>query len=338
MVNHSHVLFRIFEFATAHLIALQVLYLFLYAISGIEDYNIHLLTGAVILTAGYNFFLLYPYTKIFGKKSRIEIKGKGTEYSLLCINVYQPNTKYGELIKLIEAVKPDIVLTIESNKDWEEALQEIEQDYPYAVKVPLENTYGMHLYSKVKFQKTETHFFISDDLPSIEAHFEDEQSSFVLFGVHPPPPSPTEEPNSKERDGELLAIAKYVRDIEQPLLVAGDFNTVAWGKAPRLFRKITSLLDPRVGRGLVSTFHAKYPLFRFPIDQMYHSKNIKINTFESLRNVGSDHLPLFCTFEVFPQHENGIEAKSGIEREDVEEIHEIIEEGKEEEGDREDLN
>ena len=44
--------------------------------------------------------------------------------------------------------------------------------------------------------------------------------NFGYFGVHPPPPSPNEEKTSKERDGDLLSIAKKSKIIKFPVLVS----------------------------------------------------------------------------------------------------------------------
>jgi hypothetical protein len=44
-----------------------------------------------------------------------------------------------------------------------------DQKYKYNIKVALDNTYGMHLYSKLKITKHSVHYFVADDLPSIEA-------------------------------------------------------------------------------------------------------------------------------------------------------------------------
>jgi hypothetical protein len=60
----------------------------------------------------------------------------------------------------------------------------------------------MHLYSKLKIKTQCSLFFVADD--SIEAKITTADNfKFTFFAVHPPPPSPTEEENSKERDGEL---------------------------------------------------------------------------------------------------------------------------------------
>src|SRR5690606_32116497 len=162
-----------------------------------------------------------------------------SEYlKVISTNIYQFNTKFKRFQNLIHKETPDIFITLESNADWEREMRALEKDYPYSEKNTLENTYGMHLYSKIPFEKVKTHHFVADDLPSIEAHFKTQKGEdFVVFAVHPPPPSPTEEATSKERDGDLLSIAKRVREIRKPIIVIGDFNTVAWSKISSLFRK-----------------------------------------------------------------------------------------------------
>ncbi|CDF77782.1 hypothetical protein, endonuclease/exonuclease/phosphatase family [Formosa agariphila KMM 3901] len=224
---------------------------------------------------------------------------------------------------------------MESNQAWEDALTEIESLYPNQQKVALENTYGMHLYTKLDVESLKVHYFISDDLPSIEACLYTEDGvKFTFFGVHPPPPSPSEEDTSRERDGELLALGKRVLATESPVIVVGDFNNVAWAKSSILFRKTSQLLDPRIGRGFVSTFHAKYRLLRFPIDLCFHSPNIFIQDFKTLGNIGSDHLPLFCNFFINEKEHMKEDEVETLNTDEEEEVEEMIEDGNEEDGDR----
>ena len=284
----------------------------------------------------YHSLILIKYTPLYKIKKHKPGKNSSEKIHFISANVYQFNKDYQRFIHLINDCKPEIFLTMESNGSWENALTVLEKNYPFHHKVTLENTYGMHFYSKIKIEQSTTHFFVADDIPTIEAHLKtDDGYKFVFFGVHPPPPSPTEEETSMERDGDLLSTAKRVRQIEKPVIVVGDFNNVAWSKSSILFRKTSELIDPRIGRALVSTFHAKYRLFRFPIDLMFHSEEIFIEDLKTLDNFGSDHLPVFCEF--FIDHKND-EQKSQIETADFQEkaeAEEMILEGKKESSERE---
>lgn len=279
---------------------------------------------------------LIKYTRYYPVKKISNSKETSSKHlKIISANVYQFNKEYSRFTDLITKNKPDVFFTMESNADWENALRILETDYPFHHKVTLENTYGMHFYSKLKIEKAETHYFVADDIPSVEAHLKTEDGfEFVFFGIHPPPPSPTEEKTSKERDGDLLSVAKKVKKLKKPVLVIGDFNNVAWSKSSVLFRKISHLIDPRVGKAFVSTFHAKYRLLRFPIDLMFHSENIFIEELKTLDNFGSDHLPVFCEFYIdhfIDDQKEQIEKAATDEKAEAEEM---IEEGIEEESDR----
>ena len=90
-----------------------------------------------------------------------------------------------------------------------------------------------------------------------------------------------------------------------------------------------------MGRGLISTFHAKYWLLRFPIDQMYHSADVLVEELKTLENFNSDHLPLYCKFHIDHFDATNEDEVEDLEQGEMEEVEEFIEEGKEEEGDRE---
>ncbi|NML59361.1 endonuclease/exonuclease/phosphatase family protein [Chryseobacterium cheonjiense] len=335
-IQHSHWIFRVPEFGKIQITVFILFTLILgFAASGKPQYFWYS-QGLLLIMLIHHSIILIKYTPLYPVRKYTQKNQSSEKLRFISANVYQFNKEYNRFIQLIEKYRPDVFLTMESNGDWEEALRSIEKEYPYQHKVTLENTYGMHFYSKIKVESAQTHYFVADDIPSIEAHLKTEDGfSFVFFGVHPPPPSPTEEETSKERDGDLLSTAKRVREIKKPIIVVGDFNNVAWSKSSILFRKTSHLIDPRIGRSFVSTFHARYRLLRFPIDLMFHSEEIFIEDMKTLENFGSDHLPVYCEF--FIDHIQDKKQEERIDhasKEEKAEAEEMIEEGKEEDGNR----
>ncbi|NMR34499.1 endonuclease/exonuclease/phosphatase family protein [Chryseobacterium aquaticum] len=332
-IPSSHWIFRVPDFGKIQITYITlIIFIFGFFINSkyIWYYQALLLTIFI-----YHGFTLIKYTKFYKIKKHQQTKNSSKKQHFISANVYQFNKDYNRFINLIKKYQPDVFLTMESNGDWEKALQILEKDYPYQHKVTLENTYGMHFYSKIEVANAKTHYFVADDIPSIEAHLKTEDGyEFVFFGVHPPPPSPTEEETSKERDGDLLSVAKRVKDYTKPVIVVGDFNNVAWSRSSVLFRKTSHLIDPRVGYAFVSTFHAKYKLLRFPIDLMFHSEDIFIEQLKTLENFGSDHLPVYCEFFIDHHNDEQEEHVEAADAEEIAEAEEIIEEGKKEEGER----
>ncbi len=333
-IDRPHWIFRIFEFAKVQLLVFQLVTFT--AGFGLEPswatWIIQALLCGLII---FNIIILLKYTPLFKPTTDKASRQHSENITVIAVNVYQFNTQYQLLIDLVKEIKPDVLWTFESNAAWENALTPIEQDYPNFKKVAFENTYGMHFYTRLKIIKSEVHYYVADDIPSIEAHLETKDGyRFIMHGVHPPPPSPTEEETSKERDGELMCVAKEVRKQKTSTIVIGDFNTVAWSQVSTLFRKTSELVDPRIGRGLVATYHAKYPLFRFPIDQMFHSTDIVVHEFKVLGKIGSDHFPLFCTFSITEGKELNKDKVEKLEPGETEKVNELINGGKKENGNR----
>lgn len=335
-IPHQHWVFRTCEFGRLQILILQfptlILGFFVY-----NQFPTYVLITQILLVVLFinHAVLLAPYVPFRKVFSNSKTQQSPHAISLLSINVYQYNTDYDKFISLIENVDPDIFLTMESNAAWEEAMSVLDKHYPYRKKVALENTYGIHFYSKIQVDDCQVNYFMADDIPSIEANLTtSENKKLTFFGTHPPPPSPTEEDTSKERDGEIIMIGKKVKTYNNPVLVVGDFNNVAWSKSSRLFKKLSGLIDPRVGRGFFSTYHANYKFFRIPIDLLFHSNSILIEEFKTLPNIGSDHLPLYCRFSINSKITAKETNEEPLDTKEMEESQDMIEEGKKEESDR----
>ena len=331
--NNTHWVFRAAEFGKVQLLVMQVVLLFLgLVIFENKDYLFWTFTALNVLFVIHHLINLFEFTPLYKVHQKKQCELSSQKISILSANVFQENTQYIRFVTLIKKYNPDIFITMESNQAWGKALYVFENDYPYQIKVPLENTYGMHLYSKLKIERSFVHYFVADDLPSIEAKIiTKDKYSFTLFAIHPPPPSPTEEHNSKERDGELLSVAKKVRANADSSLVVGDFNNVAWSRSSKLFRKTSQMIDGRIGKGLISTFHAEYWILRYPIDLMFHTADIFVTALKRLEYFGSDHFPLLVEFFINTESTVQESFVEEISKEEMKEVIQIIKEGVEEE-------
>ena len=326
--RNQHWVFRVPEFMKIQILVLQGIVFSASIIFAEKNFWMWLLNAVQFILILYHLYILIRYTKFYKKKEVKKKSSASATVKVISVNVYQFNKDFNKFHDLIRKYNPDIFITMESNADWEQANRKLEREYPFTEKVTLENTYGMHLYSKIPFVKSTVHFFVADDVPSIEARFKTADGhDFVVFAVHPPPPSPTEETTSKERDGDLLCVAKKIKEHPVPSLVIGDFNTVAWSVTSILFRKTSELIDARVGRGIAATFHAKYWFFRVPLDLLFHSPEIFVEKLETLEHIGSDHFPILCEFHINLSDIKQEEEVKTLAPEEEEIVEELIEEG-----------
>jgi endonuclease/exonuclease/phosphatase (EEP) superfamily protein YafD len=163
----------------------------------------------------------------------------------------------------------------------------------------LDNGYGMVLFSRLKLINPEIKFIIEDVVPSIHTDCELSSGDIIrLYCLHPRPPIPMETGRSTERDAELLIVGREICELDKPTIVFGDLNDVAWSRTTRLFQKISGLLDPRVGRGMYSTFPVKYPLLHFPLDHIFHTEHFRLVELRRLKSVGSDHFPIYAVLSL----------------------------------------
>lgn len=301
LLPFDHWVVRIFDFPKVQLLVLSAITLILWVFilkidTSIDYFGIIALCLSII----FHLYRVVPYSPFFPKeviKCTKEIESNSI--SLLASNVLTENSNYQLLINQIEELQPDLVLTLESDERWEKALSTIEKMYPHTAKVPQDNLYGMHFYSKLPVKNLEVRYLFKEGIPSIKCKVQLANQQWVMiYGLHPKPPSPTEAPTSTYRDAELLKVGKEVSKIEEPTIVFGDLNDVAWSKSTSLFRKISGLVDPRIGRGRYCTFHADYKLFRWPLDHLFHSKDFCLVNLKVLPSIGSDHFPIYAKLQL----------------------------------------
>lgn len=288
---------RIFDFPRIHLLVLALISALLFFLAMRNDWTALHIVALILLGAAavYQAIQIFPYTPL----ARHQVApadgdtGEAT-LSLMVANVLMTNRETGRLLELIREYNPDVLLTVETDAYWAEALTAIEEEYPNFVSQPLENTYGMILHSRLPLEGAAVRYLVEDDIPSIHAHVTLSDGTRVrLYFLHPRPPYPKEDDDTTERDAELLVVGRKVESRDEIAVVAGDLNDVAWSHTTHLFQRISQMLDPRVGRGMYNSFHAGIPLLRWPLDHVFFTKHFKLVRLERLPNFGSDHFPIF---------------------------------------------
>lgn len=303
---------RVFDFPRVQILVLALLVLG----AGPFYWDPGTVAGAAVLLAAFTAVAIqaaciFRYTRLapYEVLTATEENPDST-FSLLVANVLMTNHRTDRLLSLIGEYSPDVVLLLEPDAWWDEKMRVLEDEgYLYRVKEPLENKYGMLLFSRLELIEPVIKHLLKPDIPSMHTRIRLRSGQEIWFhGVHPEPPSPTEADSSLPRDAELLIVGREAKEHPLPAIVAGDLNDVAWSYTTRLFQKMSSLLDPRKGRGMFNTYHAKIPLMRWPLDHVFHSDHFLVRDMQRLPAFCSDHFPVYVRLVLQPGAETVQEA------------------------------
>ncbi len=246
----------------------------------------------------YQGIKIFPFTPL----SRLDVKFQPPApgragITLLASNVEMENSDHAKVARVIAREDPDVLLLMETDETWRISLKDQLDTYPTVVAHPLSNHYGMIFATRLTTHSAKTVFLTDDETPAVLAELEaPDGQRFHFIGLHPQPPVPGVD--TEERDQQIRTTATLTRNSDLPVVAMGDFNDVAWSWMTTRFKHHGKFLDPRIGRGMMSSFDARRPLLRFPIDQLYITKGIRIASYSLCEEVGSDHFPLKAVISI----------------------------------------
>ncbi|WP_242923291.1 endonuclease/exonuclease/phosphatase family protein [Pontibacter liquoris] len=297
---------RVLDFPRFHVAVLLTItliaFIALYGLYGTAEMAILAIWVLAVLNEVRFVFHFTPLVKV--EALRTEQQKPNNAFTLMMANVRMINKKHQKFLQLVLHEDPDMLVMNEPDEVWYQSVRhELEKRYPYAIKEPINNTYGMLFWSKFKLEEPEVRFLVEDDIPSFYATVVlPGGDKFGLYTVHPRPPRFLQD--TETREAELLLVAKEVKQNPLPCVVAGDLNDVAWSRTTELFKEISTMLDPRVGRGFYNTYNAFIPLFRYPLDHVFYNPAFRLVSLRRLPKFGSDHFPVAITLNFEPQKEH----------------------------------
>ena len=211
--------------------------------------------------------------------------------SVVVANVLQENDDHERLMRVVGTADADVVVLLEVDRGWLDALAPLIARYPYRVLEPRDNTYGMAVLSRLSLANARTLSTFGDDTPLVTGVLQMPDGAGVrLWAIHPRPPRPTQD--TANRDAELVMTARQVRARPCPAIIAGDLNDVAWSRTTTLLKDVSGTLDPRIGRSPIPTFNAHWPAgLRWPLDDVFATSDFTLLSLGRLEATGSDHFP-----------------------------------------------
>lgn len=218
---------------------------------------------------------------------------------LLLANVHVHNRQHELILRLVADTSPDILVVLEVDATWINALEGLAASYPHRVSHPRNDSFGIAVYSRLPADAMEVRWIGKADVPSVVAKFKFGSSGeFHLIATHPLPP--VNHQYSAARNEQLAAVAELVRSLPAPKILVGDLNTTSWSPYFRDLLATSGLCDSRRGWGIQPTWPSSNTWLGVPIDHVLVSTDVGIVRRKVGPQIGSDHRPVLVDF-VVPQ-------------------------------------
>ena len=214
----------------------------------------------------------------------------------LLLNVYKPSEAYDEVLELIEAEKPDIIVLVEMRMRWIDALKEVlEREHRYT------RAYGrgVAIYSRFPLTFVAPTEEMPIQIPALVAELQIGPDRLTLVATHPD--SPDGKLPSKVRNRQLKDLASLARKLPRPLVLLGDLNVTPFSPYFSDLLRKGRLIDSRQGFGFQPSWPVWMPPLRIPIDHCLVSEGIIVHDRRLGSGAGSDHLSVIVDFSLTPQ-------------------------------------
>jgi endonuclease/exonuclease/phosphatase (EEP) superfamily protein YafD len=215
----------------------------------------------------------------------------------LVLNVHTSNRRHDSVRALIDDLHPDLIVLVEVNRRWLDALAPSLTAYAGRLEAPQDDNFGVAVYHRRPLLGA-TATRLGGPVPSIVARVDADGAGAALtvIATHPLPPARALT-DGAQRD-QLDAIAALVARTPGPVLVAGDLNATPWSAPFERLVAGTGLRDSRDGFGLGASFPSDLAVVRIPIDHALVSPEVGVLERRVERDVGSDHLPVYVELAV----------------------------------------
>ncbi len=215
-------------------------------------------------------------------------------------NVLASNQHRERLLEFVRETSPDLVVLVEVNFEWAEALQPLHGTYPYRRVSSAHGGWGMALFSRIPLDDVEQTMIGrgADNSLAIVARLRIDGQPLTVIGTHPwSPVSPIRLAGRNRQLADLAVLAQRQRG---PVVLLADLNTSPWSPYFLDLLSASGLRDSRQGFGLQASWPTFFAPARIPIDHCLVSPEIAVHDRTIGPKVGSDHFPVVVDFSIWP--------------------------------------
>ncbi|KKC39629.1 hypothetical protein WH87_05595 [Devosia epidermidihirudinis] len=237
-------------------------------------------------------------------RSRPAAPPSGT-VTMMTHNLFGMNYEMEQVTSAIHADDPDIIVLQEYFGEQATDLHPLLlKDYPFFVRCRGGKRANLGLYSRIPFEQTEDgacpeNAYSTARTAHILASFKTPDGKpFSVITTHMDWPLPVQ----RQRD-QLTVLSDVVKEIDGPLIVAGDFNSTPWSYTLRDFVARNGFTRETMN---LFTFPMRFYYFRawrdtlpfLPLDHVMTKDGIVVHELHAGEPTASDHLPVVFTFSV----------------------------------------
>lgn len=181
----------------------------------------------------------------------------------------------------------DIIMLTEYSVHWDAYFNEWSLPYPYILKHPQPDNFGVAIYSRWPLTDAVlASWHIPLPMPGIIATAQTPLGPIRVIAAHPPPP--VMPGFGKWRNGVITQISAIMKDSDIPVLVAGDLNATPWSYPLNELLKMPGV----IGGSYYGTWPSAIPQLGLPIDHIIVKGPLAFAHYGTGPATGSDHLPL----------------------------------------------
>ncbi len=289
LFDEHHYYLELFSHFRLQYLAVSILLLAAFALLRWQSYA--LMAAAAIAV---NAWLVVPWYLPVGEAP--------TEYEadaaivVMCANVLATNGNGNGFVALARRTDPDVLVALEVTPAWAEALAALDAYYPYRIVEPRADAHGIALYSKFPLESSAVVESVPRGFPDIVATAIVGGARLGIVGTHPSQPLGAS--NYGARNLHLDSLAALAATTPHPLIVVGDLNVTMWSVHYRRLEEKGGLVNARRGIGVVPTWPTFLLPAMIPIDHVLVSPDIRVVGFDTVADIGSDHLPIVATLMV----------------------------------------
>lgn len=246
------------------------------------------IVASLLVAAAAHVFVLWPFRP--GGENFVDSCPPGAAITVMVSNVLMKNRDAAPLLRLVQRERPDILLALETDDWWDDALEPLAESMPHRKAELGKHYYGMHLFSRLPLDQPDIRYLAAQDVPAVFTGVRlDNGETIGFIGLHPRPPHPSQ--RATGRDAQLYETAFLLRDSTRPTIVAGDLNATPWETSIERMRRVGELIDPRRGYGYLATYSATSWFRSWPLDHVLHESGFATMRLTRLDAIGSDHYP-----------------------------------------------